>query len=133
MEAGGRAYAQPDSFRLGGTFYPGGTLFLPKGRNEGLTNLVGESGLMPHLVPVSTGLTESGLDLGTGSAGFVTFPKVGVVAGDGVSSTSYGAHWFFLERRLGLPFHAINLSSLGNMDLTDFDVLITIELLTYSS
>jgi hypothetical protein len=124
LEAGGRAYAQPDSFRLGGTFFPGGTLFLPKGRNDDLNNLVAHAGLLSHLVPVSTGLTETGLDLGTGSAGFVTLPKVGVVAGEGVSSTSYGAHWFFLEEKLGLPFHAINLSSLGGMDLTDFDVLI---------
>ena len=124
LEAGGRAYAQPDTFRLAGTLYPQGTLFLPKGRNEELGTRVSDAGLAPYLVPVNTGLTETGLDLGTGSAGFVTLPKVGVVAGEGVSSTSYGAHWFFLEQTLGLPFDAINLSSLGNIELTDFDVLV---------
>jgi len=124
LAEGGRAYAQPDTFRLAGTLYPQGTLFLPRGRNDELGKKVRDAGLAPHLVPVATGLTETGLDLGTGSAGFVTLPKVGVVAGEGVSSTSYGAHWFFLEQTLGLPFHAINLSSLGNVDLTDFDVLV---------
>lgn len=124
LEAGGRAYAQPDTFRLEGTLYPQGTFFLPRGRNEELNRMVNEAGLVPHLTPVSTGLTETGLDLGTGSVDFVTLPKVGVLAGEGISSTSYGAHWFFLERTLGLPFHAINLGDLSRVDLSDFDVLV---------
>jgi hypothetical protein len=124
LKEGGRAYAQPDTFRLGGALFPQGTLFLPRGRNENLDQKLREAGLGPYAVPVSTGLTETGLDLGTGSAGFVTLPKVAVAAGDGVSSTSFGAHWFFLEQRLKLPFDAIDLSSLAGTDLTDYDVLV---------
>ena len=120
----GRAYAQPDTFRLGGTLYPAGTLFIPRGMNESLDQKIRDSGLGSFVIPVTTGLTETGLDLGTGSAGFVTLPKVAVATGDGVSSTSYGAHWFFLEQRLKLPFDAINLSSLSGLDLTDYDVLV---------
>jgi hypothetical protein len=123
----GRAYAQPDTFRLGGTLYPQGTLFLPKGRNEELSAKVENAGLGVYVVPVQTGLTESGSDLGTGSAGFVTLPKVGMVAGEGVSSTSYGAHWYFLEQVLNLPFDALTLSSLVSVDLSDYDVLIVPE------
>jgi hypothetical protein len=124
LRAEGRAYAQPDSFRLGGTLYPPGTLFLPRGRNENLVQKIQDAGLTPFAVPVNTGLTETGLDLGTGSAGVVTLPKVAVATGDGVSSTSYGAHWFFLEQTLKLPFDAIDLSSLASLDLTDYDVLV---------
>ena len=124
LEAEGRAYAQPDTFRLGGVLYPPGTLFLPRGRNENLDQKVRDAGLGPYAVPVATGLTETGLDLGTGSAGFVTLPRVAVATGDGVSSTSYGAHWFFLEQTLKLPFDAVDLSSLANLDLTDYDVLV---------
>lgn len=127
LEAGGRAYAQPDTFRLEGTLYPQGTFFLPRGRNENLDRRVNEAGLAPHLTVVNTGLTETGLDLGTGSVDFVTLPQVAVLAGDGISSTSYGAHWYFLEQKLGLPFHAINLGDLGRVDLGDFDVLVVPE------
>jgi len=127
LKAEGRAYSQPDTFRLDGTLYPQGTLFLPRGRNENLGQKVRDAGLQPFVVPVTTGLTETGADLGTGSAGFVTLPKVAVATGEGVSSTSYGAHWFFLERTLKLPFDAINLSSLGSADLTDYDVLVVPE------
>ncbi len=121
---GGRAYSQPDTFRLGGTLYPQGTLFLPRGRNEALEEKIRAAGLVRFVQPVSTGLTETGLDLGTGSAGFVTLPKVAMATGEGVSSTSYGAHWYFLEQRLALPFDAINLSSLASVDLTPYDVLV---------
>lgn len=124
LKVGGRAYAQPDTFRLEGTLYPPGTLFFPRGRNDDLARKIHDAGLDDLAVPVSTGLTETGMDLGTGSAGFVTLPKVAVATGDGVSSTSYGAHWFFMERRLKLPFDAIDLSSLGGLDLSDYDVLV---------
>ena len=35
-----------------------------------------------------------------------------------------GAHWFFLEHRLGIPFHQILVSDLASLDLDEFDVLI---------
>jgi len=127
LEAGGRAYVQPDTFRLQGTHYPQGTYFLPRGRNEDLDRKVNEAGLEAFLNPVSTGLTDSGADLGTGGAGFVTLPRVAVLGGEGISSGSYGAHWFFLEQRLGLPFDAINLANMGRVDLSDYDVLVVPE------
>ncbi len=124
LQGGGRAYAQPDTFRLAGILYPPGTFFLPRGRNDDLDRRVNEAGLAPLLTAVNTGLTETGPDLGTGGVDFVTLPKVGVVGGEGISSTSYGAHWFFLEQTLGLPFDAINLEDLGRVDLSDMDVLV---------
>ncbi len=124
LREGGRAYSEPDTFRLEGILYPPGTLFLPRGRNQDLEEKIRGAGLEPWVVPVSTGLTETGLDLGTGSVGFVTLPKVAVATGEGVNSTSYGAHWFFLEQTIGLPFDAIDLSSLGSADLTDYDVVV---------
>jgi len=127
LKDGGRAYAQPDTFRTNGTLYPAGTLFLPRERNADLEKKVADAGLEPFLVPVSTGLTQSGRDLGTGSAGFVTLPKVALLGGEGVSSGSYGAHWFFLEQRLGLPFNRVPVSFITPANLADYDVLVVPE------
>jgi hypothetical protein len=124
LVADGRAYAQPDTFRLDGTLYPRGTFFLPRGRNPELERKAEEAGLLAFLEPVSTGLTEGGLDLGTDEAYAVRRPDVGVVQGEGVSSTSYGAHWFFLEQVLELPFDALELESLGRLSLEEYDVLV---------
>ncbi len=119
LVAGGRAYSQPDTFRMGSILYPSGTLFLPRERNAELDRKVKDAELDPFLVPVGTALTETGLDLGTGSAGVVQLPKVGLLGASG----SGGAHWFFLERILGLPFDALPASALGG-DLSDYDVLV---------
>ncbi len=51
-------------------------------------------------------------------------PRVAVLAGEGVSATSYGALWFYLERRVGQPFTAVRTSDLNALALDDFDVLI---------
>jgi hypothetical protein len=123
LQAGGRAYAQPDTFRLEGTLYPQGTLFLPRGRNAELEEKIRQAGLGSFMVPVSTGLTETGLDLGTGSAGFVTLPKVAVLGGEG-GGGGFGTHWFFMERVLGLPFDALTFNALTAENLVDYDVLV---------
>jgi hypothetical protein len=124
LTSGGRAYAQPDTFRMDGTLHPAGTLFMPRGVNPELEASVRAAGLAPYVIPVSTGLTETGPDLGTGSAGVVTLPKVGIVGGEGVSSTSFGAHWYFLEQVLRIPYDALDLSSLGQISLDEYDLLI---------
>lgn len=127
LTAGGRAYAQPDTFRLDGILYPQGTFFLPRGKNPDLRRKVEEADLLPFLVPVSTGFTEEGADLGTDDSGFVELPHVGLLGGEGVSSTSYGAHWFFLEQVLGMPFDALDVGGLARVDLEDYDVLVVPE------
>ncbi len=123
LEAGGRARVMADTFRIGGTLHPAGTVFLPSGMNPGLDERVAEAGLT-GLVSVATGLTETGPDLGTGRAGDLSLPRVALVGGEGSSSTSYGAHRFFLEHRLGLPYDAVNVSELGGLDLQSYDVIV---------
>jgi hypothetical protein len=127
LRDGGRAYAHPDTFRTNGVLYPAGTMFFPRERNADLDRMVRDAGLDPFVVPVSTALTQTGRDLGTGSAGFVTLPKVGLFGGEGLSSASYGAHWFFLEQKLGLPFNRIPLSVINPGNLADYDVLVVPE------
>lgn len=51
-------------------------------------------------------------------------PHIGVLAGDGVSITSYGALWFTLEQQLGQPFTALRTRTLTSAALDAFDVLI---------
>jgi hypothetical protein len=54
----------------------------------------------------------------------VELPRVAVVAGEGVSATSFGAHWYFLEQELGMPFDAVMGSDLGAIDLSEYDVIV---------
>ncbi len=124
LREGGRAHVMADTFRLEGRSYPRGTWFLSRERNDELSRRVREAGLGPHVVPIRTGWTDGGPNLGTNNAAAVELPDILLLSGEGTSANSFGAHWFFLEQRLKVPFSVVNVADLANEDLRDRDVII---------
>ena len=124
LEAGGRGFVLPEGFTLDERTYPAGTLFLPQGRNEELNARVEEAGLVDHAIPVHSGRTEEGPDLGTGRGLPVDLPSVALLAGDGTTPTSAGVHWFFLERYLDVPFDMLNVGDVAGLELEGYDVIV---------
>jgi hypothetical protein len=124
LEGGGRASVLGRAATFGGRQWPAGTWFVPARGSDTVQARVGHAGLGAHAVPVASGLAENGIDLGSGNVRPVALPRVAVVSGDGISPTSFGAHWFYLEQDLELPFDAVNGSDLGMLDLTEYDVIV---------
>jgi hypothetical protein len=114
--------AQP--FTLADSRWPAGTVLLARATNRGLTERIRAAGLEGSAVPVRTGLTRDGHDLGTETASTLRLPRLAVVTGAGVSPTSYGAHWFFLEQTVGVPFTALPLDRIEDIDLAEYDVIV---------
>ena len=52
------------------------------------------------------------------------FPRVAVLAGEGVSATGYGHVWYTLEREFALPFTALRAASVRSTRLSNFDVIV---------
>lgn len=124
LEAGGRAVVLPDTFSLGSSSYTRGTLFLPRSRNDSLEHRLRRSGLSPRATAVATSRTGSGADLGTGDAATVVLPRVALLGGPGTRPTSFGAHWFFLERKLEIPLDVVRVEDVEGIDLGRFDVVV---------
>lgn len=124
LEAGGRAVVLDEGFALDGRRWPAGTIFLPRLGVQEFSQKVQASGLAERGQAVRSGLTAEGHDLGTEEAYALELPRVAVLTSRGVSPTSFGAHWFFLERTLGLEFDAVPSESLGGVRLKDYDVLV---------
>ncbi len=124
LEGEGRAFAMADTFRLEGVAYPRGTLFFPQGRNDELDRRLEESGLGGLVTPISTGLSMSGIDLGTNDQRALRLPRVLLLGGEGTASTGFGAHWHFLEEVLDLPFDAVNVGDVGSVELSRYDVVL---------
>lgn len=124
LRAGGRARVMEGEFTLGGKSWPRGTIFLPRANNPGLLEHLETSGLAARATAVTTGFAATGNDLGTNDAYDLELPRIAVLTGEGVSATSYGAHWFFLEQTVGIPFDAIPANRLGSIPLGDYDVLV---------
>lgn len=124
LREGGRAHVMADTFRLEGRSYPRGTWFLSRERNDDLERRVEEAGLTPHVIPIRTGWTDGGPNLGTNNSAVAELPKVLLLSGEGTQANSFGAHWFFLEQRLRIPFGVVNVADLVNEDLRRWDVII---------
>lgn len=124
LEEGGRAYAMADTFSIDDARYPRGTVFLPHGRNDDLERRIEAAGLGGLVLPVASGRTTTGPDLGTNDQAPLRLPRLALLGGEGTASGSFGAHWFFLERVLDMPFDAVNVSDAASLDLSDYDVIV---------
>jgi hypothetical protein len=109
---------------IGGREWSPGSWFLPSRGNSALASRIDSAGLRSLVTPLATGRADAGIDLGSEHVWPVKLPRVGVLTGSGVVPTSFGAQWFFLEQRLGLPFDALLLSDLALLDLSRYDVLV---------
>lgn len=124
LEEEGRVSAIADTFSIGEVSYPRGTFFFPRSRNADLDAQLAAAGLAEAVIPVASGRTTSGPDLGTDDAAPLRLPRLALLAGEGTSPPSAGAHWFFLESVLDFPFDMLNLSDLGSLPLAEYDVIV---------
>lgn len=129
LAEGGRGRVMLEPMEIAGEVFAAGSIFLPSALNRGLAEALEAAGLdrVPEVVAVSSSLTTAGPDLGTGSATELQLPRVALVGGEGTSSNSFGAHRFFLERRLGLPHDVIEARELGSLALEKWDVIVVPE------
>jgi hypothetical protein len=127
LAAGGRARVLTRPSTFGGRRWPAGTWFLPARGNDSLAARATRAGLGAAAVPVASGRSEDGIDLGSDRAVVAKLPRVAVLSGDGVGATSFGSTWWYLENQLGLPFDAVQAASLGDLDLSVYDVIVVPE------
>jgi hypothetical protein len=109
--------------------YPRGTFVVRVTRNpdsvhERIMALAVEIGV--PVTAAQSAFPDSGqVGVGSQSVDPVFAPRVAVAAGDGISITSYGALWHFLERELRYPFAPVALGSVGRMHtLSDYNVFV---------
>lgn len=114
-------------FELGGRAYAPGTLFVPRrGNPDNLADRLGraltETGAEAR--GIDSTYVSGGVSLGSSQTPILRRPRVGVLAGDGVSPTSFGFAWHLLDQQIRLPVLRLEGNSLGAVDLARFDVLV---------
>ncbi|MES2123940.1 MAG: M14 family zinc carboxypeptidase [Gemmatimonadota bacterium] len=117
-----------EELRADGATYPAGTFVLRVGRNpDGLHARIAALGpeLGVKVRAVQSGFPDVGsAGVGSPTAGVVRAPKIIVAAGDGVSQTSFGDVWWYLEKELHQEFTAVETRRLAAMPLERFNVII---------
>lgn len=73
---------------------------------------------------VSTGLTPSGIDLGSNGFTVLSRPSVMLVIEDGTPADDAGEIWHLLDVRYGMPLTLITPSRMASADLSRYNVII---------
>ncbi|HVG44164.1 MAG TPA: hypothetical protein VM890_05515, partial [Longimicrobium sp.] len=124
LELGGRARVLRKPATIAGRRWPAGSWFIPVRGNDQVQARATRAGLGAYATAVSTGHSDEGIDLGSENVVNVRRPRVAVVSGEGVSATSFGALWFFLDQQVGMGFDAVEAADLGRVDLGKYDVVV---------
>jgi hypothetical protein len=77
-----------------------------------------------QVTAVQSAYPDSGIGIGSEQTVALKTPKILLAAGEGVSQTSFGDAWFYIERELEYPVVPVDLSRLGIVNLWDYNVLI---------
>lgn len=73
---------------------------------------------------VSTGLTPSGIDLGSGGFTVLSRPSVLLVIDEGTPADDAGEIWHLLDTRYGMPVTLVSPSRMGSTSLGKYNVII---------
>ncbi|MDX2415106.1 MAG: hypothetical protein QNK33_07935, partial [Bacteroidales bacterium] len=121
-------YASKD-FTMEGIKYNRGSLIIAKGDNKHLKDsfdkIVADASNNTEvsIKPVSGGLSDKGIDLGSNYAQLKKAPGIALVGGAGSSTGSFGELWYFFEHELQYPVTILDSERLSGLDLSDFDVI----------
>ena len=116
-----------NSFKGPAGSYPAGTLFIPRlGNPASLRDLL--QGVLAENRLTADGVAASweiqGISLGSNNMPTVRPVRIGLISGEGVDSTSFGFLWSLLDRQVGVPHDRVDVATLRQIDLADFDVLV---------
>lgn len=119
------------AFAMNGVNYQPGTIIILRADNKDVLDgyekqveTLAQTLNYTYLTPIQGGLVSSGSDLGSNSMHYIKPPKVAVIAGNGVTATSFGALWHYFEQDLQYPLTVLHTNYLKSVTLTDYDVLI---------
>jgi hypothetical protein len=118
------------AFVMNGQNFNRGSLIISRGDNklletkfdELVTKVANENQVKLNVV--STGMVESGKDLGSDYSPLMKKPIVAILCGEGTNSSAVGELWYYFEKELVYPVNLINTSYAAKVDFSKYDILI---------
>jgi hypothetical protein len=116
-------------FTLSGQAYEAGTLLITKRNNEDMADFnktVRELAVKFDRVVVgaTTGLTDSGPNVGSSDIAYLKIPRIALLGGDQTSSQAHGQVWHYFEQTLQYPVTVLGTDYFRSIDLWQYTVLI---------
>jgi Zinc carboxypeptidase len=116
-----------EPFRIGDADYARGAIVVRTERNpasllDRLKVLAADAGVV--IRPIDSARVQQGKDFGEDPVVELRHPRIAVITDEPTDDRSYGATWFTLEQRLGLPFTALKTEQVRNADLGRYNVIV---------
>jgi Zinc carboxypeptidase len=117
-------------FSLEGKQYDCGTLVIPvAGQTKNATDLFwllkkAATAWGIEIFGVKTGLTDTGIDLGSQNFVVLKRPRVAILCGDGVQATDAGEAWHLLDTRWAMPPTMLDLANSTNLKTEKYSVAV---------
>ena len=130
LKAGIRAKVGREPFIMGGKRYEPGTIMIPAANQEKtaaeIHQVVSSAALSSGVsfVPVSTGFTVEGIDLGSNAFSTLRVPQVAILVGEGVSPGTAGEAWHLLDTRYNMVVTKLEAGNLSRADLSRYNVIV---------
>ncbi len=130
LNAGLRAKVANLPFRNDGRNFSAGTVMIPA-QNQSLpprqihqliVDLAPKSAV--NVYAVNTGLSDSGIDLGSNNFNAINRQEVLMLVGGGVSSLSAGEIWFQLDQRYDIVLTKVETTTFNRIDLNRYTTII---------
>jgi hypothetical protein len=127
LDEGFKLAVATEPFRAAGTEFGRGSVIARVERNPAALHdrvraLADSLGVPLHALEGAR--VDSGPDLGEDPVVELDRPRIAVITDEPTDDRAYGATWFTLERRLGLPFSALKLEQLEEAELARYDVIV---------
>jgi len=128
LERGYRVAVSERPVEAGGRRFPRGTYVVRVARNDStvhsrIEQLARESGVDVFGVNSAFAETEQ-FGIGSESMWDLKPPTIALVGDEGIGQTAYGATWYVLEQRYGIPFTPVSTRWLSGGDLSRVNVII---------
>ena len=106
-----------------------GSLIITKSDNKNNPNFVSDiykvaASHNRKLIPATSSFSNEGPDFGSPEIKLINPPKIALLKGEGTSSLSYGATWYYFEQNLEYPVTSIEADRIGRVNLDQFDIII---------
>lgn len=122
----------PKAFTVKNITYPEGTILFMRADNSNhpqfdqIVRSVANASVVPFSL-ISSGMVESGKDLGSDDYKMIRKPEVLAFSGEGMSPHNLGEVWHFFEEELGYPVHLVNIDDAESVNLDRYNVLLLTE------
>ncbi|UJP63881.1 M14 family zinc carboxypeptidase [Mongoliitalea daihaiensis] len=114
----------------GSRLFPAGSLVIPPAfqqmNHEQLRQILQAAATHSEqkIYGTKTGLSQSGIDLGSNNISALRVPKVLMLIGQGTSQYEAGEIWHLLDTKVGMPITKMDVSLFSRVNLYDFNTLI---------